>query len=228
LNPSNLLSKLTAWSLLNLYLFVGPSISHGQQEKFWQVFFKLEISGEYKSSASDYLQGFYCLDLEWLGFLEEDGLDFIIYHLGLYPSRWEITEKSATGVLTSSEDGKREVPVPGFRLEYVRGEEKEIYFYFSVDNLSIPLNKLPGLPETRLIFPSIPWTPVPPDESRVRKIISGQKLLVIPREKLKLHDFEQRFDWVEEMSLPDRKPASIHQRHRATVSIHLIRCDLTP
>jgi len=224
----DLFGKLTAPVLLSIYVFISPSTSYAQQARFWQVFFKLEVSGEYKSSASIQLEGFYHLDLEWLGFLEEDGLDFIIYSLGFYPSRWEITEKSASGVSTSSGDQTQAVPVPGFRLEYIRGEEKEIYFYFSLDSLSIPLNKLPCLPETKLILPSIPWTPGTPDESHVRKIVSGQKLLVIPREKLRLQEFQQKFSWAEEINLPDRKPASFHQSNRARVSIRLVRCYVKP
>lgn len=219
--------------LLNLYFFMTPAINLGQQARFWQVFFQLQVLGEYRNLTAE-IEGNYFLEVEWLAFLEEDDLDFIIYHLGAYPSCWELAEKTPEGIFTNSINrGTKnnkilDLPPPEFRLEYIQGEEKEIIFYFSLRNLPIPVSKNHSLPEAKLFFPSVPWKQNVDEESRMKKKITGQKIISLPRSKLESNECQERFSWTEEITTPITDRISFHQKHRARVCLRLVRCDLKP
>ncbi|MCI4445328.1 MAG: hypothetical protein JHC32_04805 [Candidatus Aminicenantes bacterium] len=196
--------------------------------RFWQIIFRFQSRGSYKVTSGK-VEGNYTLTQEWLGFLEEDGPDFIIYHLEVRLISWDFTEKTSDGFLAVSLNGKDKIKKninpkpPEFRMEYIKGEEKEICFYFSLDSLPIPINKKPGQQEWLLAFPSIPWEEKNMKEIGLKKKITGRKRVSLSREKLELPEYQENFGWEEKTSLQSSNAESFSQEHQVQISVFFIR-----
>ncbi|HEK85418.1 MAG: hypothetical protein ACPLZD_06055 [Candidatus Saccharicenans sp.] len=217
--------------LFSLFKPVLPIESPGQ---FWQLCFRLQVEGTYKITSEN-IEGCYRLDLEWLGFLEGDGLDFIIYHLGVYPYVWELREKTPRGLLTINSLGQHKANEvypflpPELKLEYIQGSEKEIIFYFYLKSLPVPIDQKAERPGGfLLIFPSIPWKEKLNGEVSLNRKIIGQKIISIPRSRLKSDEFKENFSWAEEITPKYSTVVPFYQEHQVKVDIRFIKADLNP
>lgn len=220
---------------MNFYLLAiagfSAAINSIPQPRLWQVFFKLQLSGSYHCPMAE-IEGNYSLEADWLGFLEEDGLDFIIYHLGPYPIRWEITEKTPAGIFTnmpsrSSKNFKLcNLPPPELQMEYIQGGEKEIRVYYSLKNLPVPISPSYQRSEFWLYFPSVPWKQTLTDESKIKKKIIGQKIISLPRSRLESKECQEDFSWREEITTMLQGRPSFFQRHEVRVRLRIVSCEL--
>ncbi|MGB9894092.1 MAG: hypothetical protein ACPLRA_06725, partial [Candidatus Saccharicenans sp.] len=160
-----------------------------------------------------------------LGFLEEDGLDFIIYHLNTFPGHWDISVRKGNErdiSLTSR------IPRPEFKLDYVEGKEKEFIFYFSL-NPSVVTYSFDSRSEgIKLVLPTVPWSKDQPEGSKIHKKIIGSQVLSIPRSLLNLDEFKQYFSWTEEITWSDPGPIKEKQKNEVKISVRMIKCQLSP
>ncbi|MGQ9800475.1 MAG: hypothetical protein ACUVRL_02240 [Candidatus Saccharicenans sp.] len=206
------------WILLAISIFFLSCPLRAQSGRFWQLTFKLQIQGDFRPAASGTPAGSYWLESEWCGFLEEDGLDFIIYPLGSATSRWQLTiERQGSGP---------SIPKPKLKLDYIEGQEEDIVFYFSFQPEIVGWT-LDSTYKGSIVLPSLPWLEsaekIPGFK---RRIIQGDRNLSLVRSLLARNEIRREFSWDEETTFQNSGPAVVKQRSRVRVILELIRCQL--
>ncbi len=192
----------------------SPTPEPGQ---FWQMTLKLQIRADFWDGQTAEKTGHYLLDADWSGFLEEDGPDFIIYHLGSQVVRWEVKAPDGQSIAAL-------VPTPALKLDYVEGEEEEINFYYSFNPDLINYQDSPAGHRIKLVLPARPWSR---SGEKIpwfrRKVISGELNLKLQRSQLALKEIRKEFNWVEETSLQDSNLLTVRQRSRVKILLELTR-----
>lgn len=165
---------IVAVMLLALFLFSGGQPAR-EQGQFWQVTIRLLVQGDFRTGPATEKSGVYLLEAGWSAFLEEDGPDFIIYHLGSQLFRWEV--RTADG-----QPWPGPIPSPELKLDYVEGKEEEINFYYSFDPEVIDCSADPAGHRIKLVLPDVPWSRVLEKMPWFkRKTISGQRTIELQR-----------------------------------------------
>lgn len=214
--------------LLSLFLIcpeLAPGCGPGQPARFWQVYFKLEIKGQGHDDSGSYPSGNFFLEIDWLGFLEEDGLDFIIYHLSTFPSHWDVSARKGSEPEVSLTS---RIPAPEFKLDYVEGKEKEFIFYFSLNPSVITYSFDTRSGGIKMALPSLPWPKNQAEDSKLHKKIMGSRVLSISRSLLNHEEFKQNFNWTEEITWSDPGPINEKQKNEVKISVRMIKCQLSP
>gem|GEM_PF-931348 len=212
-------SGLAIVAVMSLALFSFPEVqTAGEQGQFWQVTLRLQVQGDFRTGQAAGKGGVYLLEAGWSGFLEEDGPDFIIYHLGSQLRRWEV--RTADG-----QPWPDPIPSPGLKLDYVEGKEEEINFYYSFDPEVIDCPADPAGHRIKLVLPDVPWSRVLEKMPWFkRKIISGQRTIELQRSQLTGREIRKEFNWIEEASLQDSSQLTVSQRSRIKIFLELTRC----
>lgn len=208
-------------------LAFGQAHDSVQPPRFWQVYFKLEIKGEVHDELGSRPSGKFFLGIDWLGFLEEDGLDFIVYHLNTFPSHWDISARKGNELAVSLTST---IPTPEFKLDYVEGKEKEFIFYFSLNPSAITYSFDPRTEGIKMALSSVPWSKNQGEDSnsKLHKKIVGSRVLSISRSLLNRDEFKQNFIWTEEITWSDSGPTNEKQKNEVKISIRMVKCSLSP
>jgi len=205
-----------------LVLLTIPSVLFqnlkSQPPQFWLVIFKLEVTGEVRPTPQAEAELNFKLEAEWSGFLEEDGLDFIIYHLWSYPLRWEISDLKHLWI--------REVPPPEFKIDYVEGKETELFFYFSLIPRVISFDASSSETTTPLVLPSLPWSSPAPEKAVFKKKIVGQGSVSLPRSLLTNQKLERTFSWKEEIISADSSLKPVFQNNLIKIVLKIVKSSL--
>ncbi|MCX8160952.1 MAG: hypothetical protein N3G18_08485 [Candidatus Saccharicenans sp.] len=186
-----------------------------EENQFWQITLRLQVRSDFRGGSAAQTVGEYLLEADWSGFLEEDGPDFIIYHLGAEVVRWELR-------LDPDKNRGQPVPSPQLKLDYVEGKREDLNFYYSFwpEVLSCP-GISPGS-QVGLVLPAIPWSrsaeKIP---GFSRKVISGDRNLRLSRNRLTRNEVRQEFCWEEETSCQDPGSRLASQRSRVKVVVEL-------
>ena len=166
-------------------------------QKCWQAILQIKFEGEsYLSSGlSDRLK--VMAEAEWHGFLEEDGLDFIIYYLASYLNKCEFwPEKSE-----KREYRLKSLPLvpPDFRVDYVEGLEKEIRFYYSFRPPEITWPGEDASVSFKVLLPSAPWPfKKDPRPDMILKT-TGSRIVTVERTALEKPVVQREFFWQAEV-----------------------------
>ncbi|MCR4409445.1 MAG: hypothetical protein QHH43_03380 [Candidatus Saccharicenans sp.] len=193
-----------------------------EQGQFWQVTLRLQVQGDFRTGPATEKSGLYLLEAGCSGFLEEDGPDFIIYHLGSQLFRWEV--RTADG-----QPFPGPILSPGLKLDYVEGKEEEINFYYSFDPEVIDCPADPAGHRIKLVLPDVPWSRVL--EKMLwfkRKTISGQRTIELQRSQLTGKEIRKEFNWIEETSFQESSQLTVSQRSRVKIFLELTRCQQPP
>ncbi len=213
-----MVNRLIAWLILILAPVAGSVFGFHPPARFWQVSFNLQIQGEYRLGGSNPLSGYYCLETEWYGFLEEDDLDFIIYHLGTRKPHWLLTantEQHSRSTLSLL------IPPPDLKLDYIEGNETEISFYYSLEPEVISHSGQEPLWEINLLMPSIPWNRRPPEEFQIKSQVLGTRDISFSREALNQNEVRKTFSWQEESLLSRASRGLTFQKSKLKVTVEL-------
>lgn len=218
-----MVTQMIAWLIMALAPVVGSDPSFYQPARSWQVSFNLHIQGEYQVASSNPSAGYYLLETEWYGFIEEDGLDFIIYHLGTCQPHWLLTasiEQEPLSTISLS------IPPPNLKLDYIEGKEQEISFYYSLEPevISHSGQELPG--EINLLLPSIPWNRRRPEELQIKRKVQGIRDISFPRKDLNRNEVQKTFSWQEESLLSGAKSRAVFQKSKVKVTVELRKYDI--
>lgn len=189
-----------------------------EQARFWRLALRIQVQSDFQMSPSGQAAGTFFLEVGWAGFLEEDGPDFIVYHLGSEPARWELKPEAGPPSPAS-------VPGPELRLNYVEGKEEEIIFYydFNPEIIDYPGSTSGG--RLRLILPAVPW---PGKADKIpwfnRRVIGGERNLSLPRKLLDRSEARKEFNWEEEVQFQEPGSSVISQKSRVRVALELVKC----
>ncbi|MBC7348828.1 MAG: hypothetical protein H5U05_02525 [Candidatus Aminicenantes bacterium] len=218
--PARPASPATALILLAVSMFFLSLPILAQSGRFWQLAFKLQIQGDFRATSSGTPDGQYSLASDWCGFLEEDGLDFIIYHLGSATVRWQLT-------IETKEPGPS-IPEPRLKLDYVQGNEEEIVFYYSFEPEIIAWPADSSF-KGSVVLPSVPWVRAADKIPWFkRRITRGDQNLNLPRSLLARNEIRREFNWEEEVIFPTSGPSIVKQKSRVRVVLELTKCQLRP
>ncbi|NPV82734.1 MAG: hypothetical protein HPY46_03995 [Candidatus Aminicenantes bacterium] len=189
-----------------------------EQGQFWQVTLRLQVQGDFRTGPATEKSDLYLLEAGCSGFLEEDGPDFIIYHLGSQLFRWEV--RTADG-----QPWPGPIPSPELKLDYVEGKEEEINFYYSFDPEVIDGPEGPAGQRIKLVLPDVPWSRVLEKMPWFkRRVISGQRTIELQRSQLAGKEIRKEFNWIEETSLQGSSQLAVFQRSRVKIILELNRC----
>lgn len=188
-------------AMMAFFAFLQSSnYSFGEEVRVWKAVLQIKIEGELfppPHSAST-PRAHFVVEAEWHGFLEEDGLDFIIYHLESYLNNWKIWSGEK-----NEPELKEKLMSPIFRLDYVEGLEKEVRFYYSFSPSEIAVPGQSSHNPLRFLLPSSPW---PARKEPVEVIITrqGSRVVAVDRKALEQPSCQKEFLWKGE--IPELRP----------------------
>ncbi|MBC7350601.1 MAG: hypothetical protein H5U05_11615 [Candidatus Aminicenantes bacterium] len=206
--------------LLALSIFFLSLPGQTQSGRFWQLTIKIQVQGDFYPATSGMPAGNYWLASDWCGFLEEDGLDFIIYHLGSATVRWQLN--------IETKEPEPSIPEPRLKLDYVQGNEEEIVFYYSFEPETIAWPATSTF-KGSIVLPSVPWVGAAEKIPWFkRRIIRGDQNLSLPRSLLARNEIRREFNREEEITFQPSGSSIVKQRSRVRVVLELIKCQLRP
>lgn len=209
-------ASLVLLAISIIFIFSLPLLA--QTGRFWQLVLKLQIQADFNRAASGTPAGKFWLESDWFGFLEEDGLDFIIYHLGSATGRWQLTIETNEPVT--------HIPEPRLKLDYVEGQTENIVFYFSFQPEMIGRSEDSTF-KGSIFLPSVPWSGSTEKTPWLkRRIIRGDRNLSLPRSQLTRSEIRREYSWEEETTFLNSGLSGIKQRSRIRVVLELTRCQL--
>jgi len=211
--------------LISLFLILTDNVwlrATQSSPVIWQLRLNLKIEGNIAVTFYRETGGTYLLEIDWLGFLEEDGLDFVIYHLGSCSSRSEFCPFAP---------GSQAVPVapPEMKLDYVEGRVEQINFFYSLHPDTVVCTATAFSRPVKFNLPSLPWSrPKERDPQPRRRLLKGVRSLTLPRSLLNKDTIRQEFSWEELIEQEGVEAEILPQIYRVKISLELERCRLRP
>jgi hypothetical protein len=211
---------LPVLGLVLLVSSLGPSLI----TPWWEVRFALIVRGDY--AIKDFEKAFageFAYRARWEGTMEQDGADFLLYHVGTDVQGWEIREKAslpdATRILTEQEVSER----PRLLLNYILRQGRTLRFDFEVQGIRIPLG--PSLEKFDLV---LPCSKEPPEEGAVynASISKGTNEISIGEDGLEKGTLEKSFSWEwkrQQWAVREKGPVRVAAFHKVSVVVTLIR-----
>ncbi len=188
----------------------------------WQLRLNLKIEGTIAVPFYRETGGTYLLEIDWLGFIEEDGLDFVIYHLGSCSSRSEFCPSAPES---------QAVPVapPELKLDYVEGQVEQINFFYSLHPGTVVCTATAFSRPVKFRLPSLPWSrPKEREPQPKRKLLKGVREVTLPRSFLNKDTIRQEFSWEELIEQEGVEAEIMPQIYQVKISLELERCRLRP
>ncbi len=162
---------------------------------WWEIKILLSTFGDYKLKEGDTLYiGQYSFDVPWIGCLERDMEDFIIYHENWELQNWEAQETAKSLDNSSILTHDKFVDKPNFVFNYIIPKDRYFYFNFFVDGLSIPQNKSKGKYDLELLA-SEESTKHSSSSNYNQYITEGSNRILLDREKDFSKSTEKAFHW---------------------------------
>jgi len=151
---SCLLSGLLVLSLV-LILPAGSHVSGPGQDPplWWEIILDLRTQGEYRLEGREgRFLGNYTFAVRWLGSMERDDDDYLLYPLDCELRTWDAQETaSASNAVTFFTTGDFR-DRPSFVFNYIFRQGQELHLDFGVNGIVIP--QAEGPDRTLLLFPA--------------------------------------------------------------------------
>jgi len=183
----------------------------------------VSVSGRYRLEDGTFrAEGEYAYSAAWLGFLEKDDDDFIVYRAGTEERLWKMREAyegpGGAGTAGEAEAGGR----PSLRLKLVSREADQLFVEFEAEGVMVPLG--PRENKVRLEFPASRAGPTGRLSAYDRSVTKGSNLVVIPLKETRAGRFSGSYEWeyTARKPWPGGSGTSIYeneQRVEATVEI---------
>jgi hypothetical protein len=194
---------------------------------WWDVGLELEVRGTYELKNSEAARtGDFIYRAMWVGTMERDGEDFLLYQVGTTTHAWEAQEKTHRGKDVSVVTEKETASRPVIKLNYILRNGKHLDFDIVVEAIPIPL-----APSKEKFSLSLPCST---EHVRDRGLLynefitSGSNTIRVPAGALAENSFEKRFRWEwtrQGWILGEREPTFVSSRHRAEVTVMFVSYD---
>jgi hypothetical protein len=191
---------------------------------WWEIQLALSVRGEYTvRDLGTTFTGEFEFRAQWEGTMEQDGVDFLLYHTKTDVLHWEIREKAArpkpTLILTEKETAEK----PQLRVNYIMRQDRELHFNFEVEGIRIPLDASPEkfdlvLPRSRELSGE--------GASYCDSISKGSNLIAIGDDALDRGRLERSFSWEwkrQAWTAREKGAVFVAGSHKAGVTVTLIR-----
>lgn len=183
----------------------------------------VSVSGRYRLADGTFkAEGEYAYSAAWLGFLEEDDDDFIVYAAGTEQRLWKIQEayEGPDGAATADEDeaGGR----PSLRLKLVSREADLLFVEFKMEGVMVPLG--PRENKVRLEFPTSRAGQTGQLSAYDRSVRKGSNLVAVPLKETRTGRFKGSYKW--EYAVRKPRPgeggSSVYENeHRVEVTVEI-------
>lgn len=191
---------------------------------WWEIRLALSVRGDYTvRNLETTCVGEFDFRAQWEGTMEQDGDDFLLYHVKTDAPRWEIREKAVrpgtARILSERETAEK----PRLRVHYIMRQDRELRFEFEVEGIRIPLD--PSAEKSDLVLPrskELSGAGAGYGDS----ISKGSNLIAIGDDALDRGRFERSFSWEwkrQGWSPREKGAVFVAASHKASVSITLIR-----
>jgi hypothetical protein len=163
------------------------------QDRFALVL-TVSLSGRYRLADGAFkAEGEYAFAAAWLGFLEKDDDDFIVYRAGTEERLWKMSEAyegpGGAGTAGEAEAGGR----PSLKLKLVSREADMLFVEFEAEGVSVPLG--PRQKKVRLEFPASRAGPTGSPSAYDRSVTKGSNLVAVPLDKMREGRFSGSYEW---------------------------------
>jgi hypothetical protein len=191
---------------------------------WWEIRLALSVRGDYTVKCLETTcAGEFELRAQWEGAMEQDGVDFLLYHTRTDVPHWEVREKAArpnaTRILTEKETVER----PRLRVNYIMRQDRELRFDFEVEGIRIPLDSFPEkfdlvLPRSKELSGE--------GAGYCDSISKGNNLITIGDDALDRGRLERSFSWEwkrQGWTAREKGAVFVAGSHKAGVTVTLIR-----
>lgn len=123
-----------------LLLGFRPLPTPGQPSPFWwEIALELETQGEYRfERPSGKVSGNFIYSVRWLGCMEEEDQDYLLYPIDSELLKWEARETAASPQAQSLLTTDAFKNKPSFRLKYILRKGRELHLDFVVLGITFP------------------------------------------------------------------------------------------
>jgi hypothetical protein len=132
--------------LIDFSLFFPGILNAQDQQKprWWEIKMTISTKGEYKQDARDaQCSGTYSFTIAWIGAMEVDQDDYLLYHTSSELQQWEAQERAAypqeIKALTTQDFPDK----PELKVNYILKKGDGLYFDFVVRGFDVPLSPAP-------------------------------------------------------------------------------------
>jgi hypothetical protein len=221
-------SQILAFSSRNIF----PSVSSSKalpslqiKPYFWEIMLVLSSNGEYTVENGERSNiGHYSFILTWIGCMEEDMDDYIIYHetsdLVEWNAREEVQSPGSSRIISGDDFSKR----PDFDFHYILRKDKNLHFDFQVDGFCVPQETSDA--KFYLTLPSSYENKRPSSQVDYNAfLLQGSNNIQIEEEEIYQHTIEKtyRWTWKHHQSLSEKnKPISFSNFHNVKVVLTII------
>jgi hypothetical protein len=191
---------------------------------WWEIRLALSVRGEYTvRDLGTTFTGEFEFRAQWEGTMEQDGVDFLLYHTKTDVPHWEIREKAArpnpTRILTEKETAEK----PRLLVKYIMRQDRELRIDFEVEGIRIPLDASPEkfdliLPRSKELSGE--------GASYCNSISKGSNLIAIGDDALDRGRLERSFSWEwkrQGWTAREKAAVFVAGSHKAGVTVTLIR-----
>ena len=192
---------------------------------FWEIKLVLSSKGDYTVENEERSNtGHYSFILTWIGCMEEDMDDYIIYHetseLVEWNAREEVQSPDSFRIINGDNFSKK----PGFDFHYILKRDKDLHFDFQVDGFYVPQDG--SDPTFYLILPSSYENKRSSSQVDYNAfLLRGSNSIQVEEEEIYQHMIEKTYSWTwkHNQSLGgEKKPISFSNFHKVKVVLTII------
>lgn len=211
---------------LRAAVFSGPSRSSSPAPLWWEIVLELKTKGEYRLErpAGGGFSGNYTYSVRWIGCMEVDEQDYLLYPLDSELRQWEAQETAAspeTPAFLTTDDFSAK---PSFTLKYILRRGRDLYLDFVADGMVFPQNDPEG--GVPLLFPSSEENNQQGDELAYNAWVTGGSNRVSLQEaEIYSGPFQKSYAWSwkhQGWQLKQQETVFTVQSHRVEVLLRII------
>lgn len=192
---------------------------------WWEACLRLEVRGTYRVEVggATYDGDFLCR-ARWIGGLEKDGPDILLYTLGAEIEEWRIRETDVSTASLSTVTEKDFSVQPALRVNYFLRREKGLEVDFVLEGLQVPLHAAP------LAFDLLLPSSQEDMQSAAGRdynagVLTGSNRVYLDGDDLGARKVEKSFGWSWESriwSMEQEEIAVFRNRHTAHVTLTVV------
>ena len=192
---------------------------------YWELRIDLRLKGNYEAKeGEETYTGHYVYDAEWIGCMEEDQADFLLYYEDHKLVKWDAQEKAKGPEGTQIMETENFSEPPQIDFHYVLIKEEAVHFNFKVSGFEIPQS--PSKFKHRLLLPATEEnTEVMMDNFYSRDIEKGTNRVLLPIGSFYGERVTASFSWDWEDSRWTRKADTVvffGQSHDVEVEVTVV------
>ncbi|MFB0565513.1 MAG: hypothetical protein ACETWK_07525 [Candidatus Aminicenantaceae bacterium] len=218
---------LFSCSIIGSILFAYPNAASFFPKKikpvWWEIKIILSTDGEYKLEQREisYSGDFY-FKILWTGSMERDNSDYIIYTKECEFLEWKVQEKKVSSESEETISTKDFKQKPSFSINYILRKGANLYFDFTIQELSIPQNG--SIPKVYLQMPSTGDSEIQTKNDYNYHLAGGSNLIYIQEKNIYKKTADKGFAWTwkqKKWLVGQKIPTRLTNQHKVKVKISI-------